>query len=114
LFSVNEDGVLSADPASCAAQGVNVTSVEKHILGLRLNVGRLRNQREAVRAALTQTYQIFSELQQPTFQQQLIAFAESQLLPNGSNRLSPFFTTSRSFFGPVAEQILKQPPHAWI
>jgi uncharacterized protein (TIGR02646 family) len=114
LFSVNEDGVLSADPASCAAQSVDVTSVEKHILGLRLNVGRLRNQREAVRAALTQTYQIFSELQQPTFQQQLIAFAESQLLPDGSNRLSPFFTTTRSFFGPVAEQILEQPPHAWI
>jgi uncharacterized protein (TIGR02646 family) len=114
LFSVNEDGVLSADPASCATQGLDVTAVETHILGLRLNVGRLRNQREAVRAALTQTYQIFSERPQPIFQQQLLAFAENQLLPDESNRLSRFFTTTRSFFGPIAEQILEHPPHAWI
>ncbi len=114
LFSVNEDGELSADPASCAAHNVDVTAVERHIQGLRLNVGRLRNQRRAVRDALTQAYQTFYALPEPLFRQQLLAFAESQVLPGGNNRVSRFFTTTRSFFGPVAEQILVQPPHAWI
>jgi hypothetical protein len=114
LFAVNEDGVLSADVVSCVAHGVDVRAVEKHIQGVRLNVGRLRNQRAAVRSSLAETFQIFSQLPQPAFQQQVLAFAEGQLLPDESNRLSRFLTTTRSFFGPMAEQILERPPHAWI
>jgi uncharacterized protein (TIGR02646 family) len=114
LFAVNEDGVLGADLVSCAAHGIDATAVEKHIQGLRLNVGRLRNQREAVRSSLTETFQLFSQGPASVFRLQLLAFAESQLLPNESNRLSSFFTTTRSFFGPLAEQILERPPQAWI
>lgn len=114
LFTVNEDGVLSADGASCANHGVPVTEVEQHIEGLRLNVGRLRNQREAVRAELTQTYAIFSELPLAAREEHLMAFAEGQLLPDGDNKLPRFFTTTRAFFGPMAERILEQQPHAWV
>lgn len=28
--------------------------------------------------------------------------------------LRKFFTTSRSYFGPIAEQVLDEPPRAWV
>jgi len=41
------------------------------------------------------------------------AFAVAQLLPDTDGRLAPFFTTARSFFGPLAERILERQPEEW-
>ena len=39
--------------------------------------------------------------------------ARDELLP-ANGRLRRFFTTSRSYFGPIAEQVLDEPPRAWV
>ena len=40
--------------------------------------------------------------------------ARMELLPREDNRLPRFFSTSRSYFGPVAERILEEAPQEWI
>jgi len=47
-------------------------------------------------------------------QSEMIAFARSVLLPDVNGRLDRFFTTTRSFFGPLGEQILAAGSQAWI
>ena len=40
--------------------------------------------------------------------------ARHELTPEENGHLPPFFTTARSFFGPVAESVLGEHPQAWI
>ncbi len=42
------------------------------------------------------------------------AWIRSLLTPDENGRLVPFFTTPRSYFGPLSEPILAQPPQTWI
>ena len=42
------------------------------------------------------------------------AWMRSLLMPDDAGRLVPFFTTARSYFGPLAERVLKQQPQGWI
>ena len=44
---------------------------------------------------------------------ELLKAARDELLP-ANGRLRRFFTTSRSYFGPIAEQVLDEPPRAWV
>jgi len=71
---------------------------------LGLNVPRLRNARRSIYDEL-QTG--FNALDDDTM---WVAFAEAHLLPGAGGRLAPFFTTARSFFGPLAERILQRQP----
>jgi uncharacterized protein (TIGR02646 family) len=114
LFQVNPDGRVESDPSACALHAVPRTDVEAHIAALRLNVERLRIQREAVWGELTIFY-LDSALQPEGIKLELIyALAERRLLPRSDGLLAAFFSTTRSFFDPVAEIILAQPPQQWI
>ena len=42
------------------------------------------------------------------------AAARVELLPDGEKDLLKFFTTTRSYFGPLAERVLEQQPQEWI
>jgi len=114
LVQVNDDGRLEVDVTACGQVGVPETAVADHIRRLGLNVGRLRNLRAAVRAELTKAFLEFAALPPQQTDEHLIAMAESRLLPDPVGILAPFFTTTRSFFGPVAETTLSRPPQAWI
>ena len=43
-----------------------------------------------------------------------VAAARTELSPGEDARLPRFFTTSRSYFAPLGEEILAQAPQAWI
>ena len=45
---------------------------------------------------------------------QIEAWVREVLTPDEDDRLAPFFTTSRSYFGSLGERILAEPPQDWI
>jgi uncharacterized protein (TIGR02646 family) len=113
LFRVTPDGRIESDPLACATHAVSERIVDAHIVKLRLNVERLRMQREAIWNELTKFYLDFVG-QPEDIQIELVnALAERRLLPSAEGRLEAFFTTTRSFLGPVAEIVLRQAPRRW-
>ena len=44
----------------------------------------------------------------------ITAVARQELTPGQNGELPAFFTTARSFFGPVAEAVLGEHPQTWI
>ena len=42
------------------------------------------------------------------------AWIRDVLIPDENGQLTPFFTTNRSYFDPLSESILAQPPQTWI
>ena len=81
--------------------------VQAHIDHLGLNVPRLRIARSTLYHELQRGFDALGEDTMWT------AFAVAQLLPDTDGRLAPFFTTARSFFGPLAERILERQPEEW-
>ena len=76
-----------------------------------LNARRLRIARERRWRALSDAWGEWTErLSDPD---QMHEAARRELLP-ANGRLSQFFTTARSYFGPLAERVLDEPPRAWI
>ena len=109
LTRVNFDGRIEADAASCDSCGIPVGRIEKTIEILGLNTERLRRARENRWDALNDNWG--SEIDAPGLME---AAAKGELLPDQDNRLSRFFTTSRSYFDVYAEKILSEPPQDWI
>ena len=108
LVRVLDDGAIEADPEACTSAGVPVNRVTLTIEQLNLNAERLRLARERRWTALNDEWGNF--LDDPDLMHQA---AKSELLPE-DGRLRRFFTTSRCYFGPVAEQVLGEQPEAWI
>ena len=108
LMRVLDDGRIEADAEACVSAGVAETHVANTIEMLNLNAERLRVQRERRWNALNDEW--VEHFDVPAL---IDAAARGELLPEGG-RLPRFFTTSRCFFGPVAERILDEPPQAWI
>jgi len=108
LMRVLEDGAIEADPEACTSAGVPATRVTLTIEVLNLNAERLRLARERRWSALNGEWGDFFE--DPDLMHQA---ARSELLPE-DGRLRQFFTTSRCYFGPLAEQVLEKQPQAWI
>ena len=76
---------------------------------LKLNTERLRRARENHWNALSDNWS------EKFVGVDLIAAATRvELLPNEENRLPTCFTTSRSYFAPLGEDILAEEPKAWI
>jgi hypothetical protein len=105
IIRVDAAGHISPVVNNCIALGYSVDAVEDHIHKLGLNVGRLRNQRKKIMEELSLLGDDSSLLQ---------AFARLELLPDAQSVLKPFFSTTRSFFGPFAEKILTASPHKWV
>ena len=109
LVRVRMDGRIEADDDACAATGVPVESVHRTIHILRLNVERLRRARAKRWRALNDNWSDWLDDAEA-----MAAAAREELLPDDSGRLPRFFTTSRSFCGPLGEEILVEEPHEWV
>ena len=75
---------------------------------LNLNAERLRLARERWWNDLVESSKYFND---PA---QIGAWVREVLTPDEDDRLVPFFTTSRAYFGSLGECILVEPPQAWI
>ncbi len=109
LTRVRFDGRIAADNAACTSAAFDPGKVAKTIDLLGLNVERLRLAREKRWRALSDNWQAYFEDNRV-----MQEAARMELLPEADGRLSRFFSTSRSYFDPIAEEILAAPPRAWI
>lgn len=109
LLRVLSTGVIVADDAACAAAGIAASRVQNTIAILGLNVERLRIAREQWLLHLHDLHDIYGD----NLDAMELA-AREQLLPDDAGELPGFFTTTRSYFGDLAELILAEPPQAWI
>ena len=109
LLRVNFEGRIEADMDACETCGIAADKVEKTIEILGLNVERLRRAREARWNALSENRK--SQFGDRTV---MAAAARGELLPAAVGGLAKFFTTSRSYFAPLSEDILEEPPQAWV
>lgn len=110
LVRVFDDGRIEADAAACASLGASPEDVNRTIEMLNLNARRLRVARERRWRALNDEWGDWAGLSD---RDHLHGAARRELLPD-HGRLPQFFTTARSYFGPVAERVLGEAPQAWI
>lgn len=108
LVRVLDDGTIEADAEACAAQEVPEDGVTSTIQVLNLNAERLR-------VARRQHWDALRDMWSGSFGEPDVVLhaARSELLPQ-DGQLRKFFTTSRCYFGPLAEQVLDEQPRAWI
>ena len=110
LVRVFDDGRIEADAAACTSLGASPEDVNRTIEMLNLNARRLRVARERRWRALNDEWGDWTGLAD---RDHLHGAARRELLP-APDRLPQFFTTARSYFGPVAERVLGEAPQAWI
>ena len=109
LLVVRPDGIVVANEVACTEAGFAVNRVQNTVAILGLNVERLRRERESIWNKLTQDWDGL------TLDDEIMhEAARGDLLPDADGKLSRFFTTARSYFGPLAESILTEPPQSWI
>lgn len=108
VVRVLDDGRIEADTTACESEGVSAHDVARTIELLNLNARRLRVAREKRWRGLNDAWREL--LDDP---EELQVAARSELLP-AEGGLPQFFTTGRSYFGPVAERVLGERPRAWI
>ena len=110
LMRVGPDGRIEVDKDACRVEGRAANGVGKTIELLGLNVERLRLAREERWRELEKGWE---DLQGN--EDLMREVARGELLPDDNDgRLSRFFTTSRSYFGPLGEAILEEEPRGWI
>ena len=109
LTRVRYDGRIEADETSCSNAPIDADRVNRTIKILGLNVERLRIVREKHWSNLAENWD--DHYDDPQVMREA---ACGELLPDGDGRLKRFFSTSRSYFGPLGEEILVEAPQAWI
>lgn len=108
VFKVLEDGRLEADAAACASSGVSLEDLAKTIEALGLNVRRLREARRQFTEALIE---LAAAIGDDDMKRRWI---RALLSPNAEGNLRRFFTTSRSYFGALAERVLETTFETWV
>lgn len=108
LMSVLDSGLIEVDVDACQAEGVAPDRVTRTIDILNLNAERL----QLARAKWWND--LIDESQHVQDAEAMGAWIQVVLTPDEDGRLLRFFTTSRCFFGPVAERILDEQPQAWV
>ena len=106
LTRVDFRGRIEADAAACASCGISADTVNETIAMLGLNVKRLRLARARHWRELGKDHRNNAE--------GMLKAARLELLPSGDGKLQPFFTTARSYFAPLSENILAETPQAWV
>ena len=91
--------------------GIPAARVTRTIEILNLNAERLRLAREKQWNNLEEEADQISD---PDDSDIMDAWIRSVLMPDDVGRLVSFFTTTRSYFGPLAERVLEQQPQVWI
>ena len=109
LTRVRFDGAITADQEACASAEIDAGRVNKTIEILGLNVQRLRLARERHWRSLSDNWQ-----QHYGDPEVMIEAARMELTLKDDTNLPRFFTTSRSYFAPLGEDILAEEPQAWI
>ena len=109
LTQVGSGGKIVANEAACLRARMDAQKENRTIDILGLNVERLRIAREKHWRALNENWkEHFGDLEV------MMEAAREELLPDGINQLKRFFTTSRSFFDGLAEDILAENDEIWI
>lgn len=111
LTNVLVDGRIEVDEEACEKAGIPIAQVTRTIEILNLNAERLRLARETRRNDLIERS---GQITDPDDPSKMDVWVHAVLTPNENGRLVPFFTTARSYFGPLAERVLEQQPQAWI
>lgn len=108
-FRVYPDGTIVADRVACNTAGVEVSRIERTITILGLKSERLRLARENRWNDLKRSWDALLNDAEA-----MRAAARKELLASDDGNLSKFFTTGRSYFGNLGEEILAEPPQEWI
>ena len=109
VVRVAPNGKVRPDLEGCARAGVDLDRVQRTIRILNLNSDRLQRARKTRWDALEDAWGPDADDERA-----LAEAARDELLPDEADRLRPFFTTGRWFFGVVGERILAEPPQGWI
>ena len=109
VTKVNLTGEIQPDQNACAHSGVDPERVRRTIELLGLNVERLRRPREKRWNALNRNWnEHFDD------RDVMDAAARAELLPAPNGDLPRFFTTARSYFGPLGDGVLQQHTDQWV
>ena len=111
LTKVLVDGRIEVDENACESVDIPAARVIRTIEILNLNAERLRSAREKQWNNLEEEA---GQIGDPDDSDIMEAWIRSVLMPDDAGRLVSFFTTTRSYFGPLAERVLEQQPQAWI
>ena len=111
LTKVLVDGRIEVDEDACESENIPAARVTRTIEILNLNAERLRLAREKQWNNLEEEADQISD---PDDSDIMEAWIRSVLIPDDAGRLVSFFTTTRSYFGPLAERVLEQQPQEWI
>ena len=102
VLKVLANGTLQADADVCAAVGLPVEHLTRTIELLSLNMRRLREARHRFTDALTDRAAAIGD------EDEQRRWIGALLSPHADGSLRRFFTTSRSYFGELAERVLGQ------
>lgn len=108
LLKVRADGQIEAHERACGDAGFSPEDAGRSIKTLNLNARRL------VRARRSQWSDLVDLTANVTDQTDMVDWIRTVLTPDERGRLQPFFTTSRSYFGPAGERVLARRPHDWV
>ena len=111
LLRVVDNGQIEADETICELVGFPADRVARTIEILNLNAERLRLQREKRWIGLQEES---GQIDDPDNTDMMKSWIHHLLTPDENDRLNPFFTTTRSYFGTLAEPILAEEPKEWI
>ena len=111
LTKVLVDGRIEVDENACESVDIPAARVIRTIEILNLNAERLRSAREKQWNNLEEEA---DQIGAPDDSDTMDAWMRSVLMPDDAGRLVPFFTTARSYFGPLAERVLEQQSQEWI
>ena len=111
LLRVVDDGQIEADETTCERAGFPADRLTRTIEILNLNAERLRLQREKRWIGLQEES---GRIDDPDNPDMMKTWIRHLLTPDENERLNPFFTTTRSYFGALAERILVEESPKWI
>ena len=108
LLAVGADGRLEPDEGACRDAGFGLEDARLSIKTLKLNARRLRRGR---RSQWNDLVELSANVTDETG---MATWIRTVLTPDERGHLQPFFTTSRSYFGPTGELVLARQPQDWL
>lgn len=111
VLRVVDDGQIEADETNCEQVGFPSERIARTIEILNLNAERLRLQREKRWIGLLEESK---QMDDPDNPDMMKTWIRHLLTPDENDRLNSFFTTTRSYFGALAETILAEESPKWI
>ena len=108
LHDGRNDGRITVDEEACKSENIPAARVRKTIEILNLNAEWLQLERTKYRKELVERSKQYDN------PDTMNAWIRTLLTPDENGQLTPFFTTTRSYFTPLSESILAEQPQTWI